>query len=501
MLAIKNISKRFPGVTALDQVNLELYPGMVNAIIGENGAGKSTLMKIISGVHTAYEGEIIYNGQPVQFADTRQAEEAGIAIIHQELNLVPGLSIAENVFLGKEILNQWGMLDKRKMNELTRQLLDKLKLTLKPGVKVSALKVGEQQLVEIAKALLVKAEVIIMDEPTSAISDKEAETLFTIINELKAEGKTIVYISHKLKELFRIADRYIVMRDGKTIGAGNMKETNPDALIGKMVGRQIETTAATQAITGKDELLRVGNICLGDTGLSRRKIIKNISFSLYKGEILGIYGLLGSGRSELMETMVGLHSKRCSGQLYLDGKLQKMRTPAHAIQNGMVLVPEDRKVQGLILDQDVKTNISIAVLRQLQKWNIFIDPVRESQLVKKFIGQLSIKTGSQNTKVKNLSGGNQQKIVLAKCLATSPKVLLLDEPTRGIDINAKYEIYQLMRQLAAEGMGIIIVSSELPEILSVSNRVLVIAEGELTADLPIEEATEDIILKYAIHKN
>ena len=501
MLIAKNITKKFSGVTALDNINLELYPGKVNAIIGENGAGKSTLMKIFSGVYAGYDGDIIYKNKTVRFSNIKEAEASGIAIIHQELNLIPDLNITENIFLGKEIINAWGVMNKTKMQEKVQQLLGKLKLTIKPDARVSSLRTGQQQLIEIAKALLLNAEVIIMDEPTSAISDKEVETLFTIINELKAEGKTIVYISHKLKELFQIADRYIVIRDGRTIDAGNMKETTPDSIIQKMVGRKIESAGNSTTISLKDELLRVQGITLTGSASLNRKTLKDISFSLHKGEILGIYGLMGSGRSELVETIFGLHPGRSSGQLYVNGKLQTIHTPAQAIKAGVALVPEDRKTQGLIINQDIKTNITITILQQLQRWGLIINTVKELQLVKKLIDQLSIKTSSVKNKAGNLSGGNQQKIVLAKWLATNPKVLLLDEPTRGIDINAKYEIYKLMKTLAGQGMGIIMISSELPEILSVSDRVLVIAEGELTANIPVQEANENNILKWAIQKN
>lgn len=362
MLIAKNISKRFSGVIALDNITLELHPGKVNAIIGENGAGKSTLMKILSGVYQEYEGDIIYNGKVMQFTSVKEAEAAGISIIHQELNLVQDLSIRENIFLGKEIINRWGVLDKEKMNTRATQLLDQLKMKVKPTATISSLKTGEQQLVEIAKALLVNAEVIIMDEPTSAISDKEVETLFAIIHELKKKGKTIVYISHKLKELFQIADRYIVMRDGKTIESGSMNETTPDMLIQKMVGRKMETGQST-GITAKEELLKANSIRLTKAASSSQKALSNISFSLYKGEILGIYGLMGSGRSELVETIFGLHSRRSSGQVFVNGKLKKIDTPAEAIKAGIALVPEDRKIQGLILEQDVKTNMSIKIGR------------------------------------------------------------------------------------------------------------------------------------------
>lgn len=501
MLIAKNITKRFSGVTALDNISLELHPGNVNAIIGENGAGKSTLMKIFSGVHSQYEGEIILNDRSVHFSSTKDAEAAGIAIIHQELNLVPYLTIIDNIFLGGELTNAWGILEKKKMREKTIQLLKRLNLDIDPDTKISSLKVGQQQLVEIAKALHVDAAIIIMDEPTSAISDKEVENLFSIIAELKAQGKTIAYISHKLNELFQIADRFIVIRDGATVDSGEMKSTNHDELIQMMTGRKI-LIQRNETISQKNkELLQLKNICLKNAVNRYAEILHNISLTLYTGEIIGIYGLMGAGRTELMETIFGLHPKLSSGEIKINDTPIKLRSGSDAINAGIVLVPEDRKLQGLSISQSVRSNMSITILKQLERWGIMLNRKKEVALSREYIQQLAIKTSSTETIVKNLSGGNQQKIVLAKWLAKKPKVLLLDEPTRGIDINAKSEIYKLIKQLATEGMGIIMASSELPEILAVSDRVLVMCEGELTANIPIREATEATILKYAIHKN
>ena len=479
---------------------MELYPGRVNAIIGENGAGKSTLMKILSGVYPDYEGEIIYNDKPVKFSGTKEAEQAGIAIIHQELNLVPYLSITENIFLGRELTTAFGILDKKEMRRQAGRLLEKIKLKVDPDRRIAELKVGEQQLIEIAKALQVNARVIIMDEPTSAISEKECDNLFAIIGELKAEGRMIVYISHKLKELFTIADRYIVMRDGSVIGSGDMKDTSQEAIIQQMTGRKLEQSRRA-ANPGLQPLLQIKELGLKNANAPGHYRLRAISFTLGKGEILGIYGLMGSGRTELLETIFGLHPARCSGELVMEGKPLRCGSPAGAIKAGIALVPEDRKAHGLILNQDIRKNISITILQQLERWGIILNQAKEMQLSRDYIQQLAIKTSSPYKKAGELSGGNQQKIVLAKWLATQPKVLLLDEPTRGIDINAKYEIYDLMRRLAADGMGIVMVSSELPEILAVSDRVLVMAEGQLTADLPVEEATEAGILKHAIQKN
>ena len=501
MLAAKNITKKFSGVTALSNISLELYPGKVNAIIGENGAGKSTLMKIFSGVYTEYEGEIILNEKTVKFHNTKEAEDAGIAIIHQELNLVPYLSVAENIFLGREITNVLGILDKRRMNDKTEQILARLNLNVDPNTKIAELKVGQQQLMEIAKALHTNAALIIMDEPTSAISDKEVDNLFGIINQLKAEGKTIAYISHKLKELFTIADRFIVLRDGATIDSGDIKDVSQDELIQKMTGRKLNLERTDKSPGIASALFSVEKVCLRHPLLRATNILTDISFTLHEGEILGIYGLMGAGRTELMECIFGLHPKNSTGEIKVKGKNCKIKTPADAIACGIALVPEDRKLHGLILNQTIKSNISLTVLKQIENWGFILSNKKEKTLSDSYISKLSIKTSSDKNAAKNLSGGNQQKIVLAKWLATHPQILLLDEPTRGIDINAKSEIYKLMKILAEEGIGIIMVSSELPEILAVSDRVLVICEGTLTASIPIEEATEAKILKYAIHKN
>lgn len=501
MLIARNITKKFAGVTALNNVNLELHTGKVNAIVGENGAGKSTLMKILSGVYTQYEGDIIFNGNKVRFASTREAEDAGIAIIHQELNLVPHLTIAENIFLGKELANSWGMLDKAKMNSHTKRLLEKVNLNLRPDTLISKLKVGQQQLVEIAKALHANAEVIIMDEPTSAITDKEVDHLFAIIDELKAEGKIIVYISHKLKELFLKADRYTVLRDGADITSGDMSTISQDELVEKMAGRKVVIEKNISEAIYNEPLLQVKNISLKNAQDVGSYLVKDVSFTLHKGEILGLYGLMGAGRTELIETIYGLHPRLGKGEIIIEGALKKITTPGRAIASGIMLVPEDRKLQGLCLELGVRKNISVAVLKQLEENGLFLNMRKETALAKDYIQQLNIKTASQNTLSKNLSGGNQQKIVIAKWLAKSPKVLLLDEPTRGIDVGAKSEIYKLIKELASTGVGVLVVSSEIPEVLALANRVLVMCEGEITADMPVANANEANMLTSAIHKN
>ena len=499
MLVAENITKRFSGITALDNVCLELHSGKVNAIIGENGAGKSTLMKILSGVYAEYEGRIIYKSQPVRFQNTRQAQAAGIAIIHQELNLIPYLSITENIFLGREITNGLGLLDKKQMFEQTSEILKRLQLNVDPDTKMASLKVGQQQVVEIAKALLFDAEVIIMDEPTSAISESEVDVLFSLIAQLKKENKTIAYISHKLDELFRIADRFIVLRDGKTIESGDMPGMTHDSIIQKMVGREIKIVRKVMATKKENPLFSVKNISLKHPSRKNDLLLKNISFSLSKGEILGIFGLMGAGRSELMETIFGLHSKHATGNIDIEGKGIPISSPADAIVAGLALVPEDRKKDGLVPGLDVRTNICLTTLSDLQTMGL-LNAKKETSLARKYTLDLRIKTSSDKQLAKYLSGGNQQKVVLAKWLATKPKILMLDEPTRGIDINAKNEIYKLILQLANDGLGIIVVSSELPEILAVCDRILVMAEGSITAEFTATEAMEDNILKAAIPK-
>lgn len=482
MLVAENITKSFSGVTALQDVCLELHPGKVNAIIGENGAGKSTLMKILSGVYTEYQGKIVLNSVPVNFRNAKDAQEAGIAIIHQELNLVSELTVTENIFLGREITNSLGLLDQTRMYQKTKELLKRLHLNIDPSSKVASLKVGQQQVVEIAKALLLDASVIIMDEPTSAISESEVEVLFDIISKMKSEGKVIAYISHKLNELFRIADRFIVLRDGSVIESGEMKEVTADAIVQKMVGREIRTVRKVDNCSKTEVLLAVKET--------------STSFNLHKGEILGIFGLMGAGRTTLIESIFGLHQPI---DIEINNNIKSIHSPLDAINAGVALVPEDRKKDGLILGLDVRANVCVTTFDDLKSFGL-LDEKKETDLTSKYVNDLQIKVASQKQLVGTLSGGNQQKVVLAKWLATNPKVLMLDEPTRGIDVNAKNEIYKMILQLADEGLGIIMVSSELPEILAISDRILVMADGEITAEFEASEATESKILKQAMPK-
>lgn len=496
MLVVENISKRFAGIPALDNINLEIHAGEVTAIIGENGAGKSTLMKILSGVYPDYEGKILFKGKEVRFNNPKQAQEQGIAIIHQELNLIPHLSITENIFLGRE-LTDWAGLDKKAMRLQTEHLLKRLKLNIDPDTAMIDLKVGQQQVVEIAKALLTESDVIIMDEPTSAISESEVKVLFEIIDDLRKDNKAIVYISHKLDELFKIADRYIVLRDGKLIESGSMEGINADDIIRKMVGREINLIRSKDCKAHLEELLCVENLYLKNPNQKNEYLLKDISFNLNKGEILGVFGLMGAGRTELLEAIFGLHPKLSKCEMTIEGKEISISSSMDAIHAGLALVPEDRKKDGLVLGLNVQKNIGITTLKDMETLGI-LSLWKESQLCDKYRGDLNIKTSSGKQSADSLSGGNQQKIVIAKWLATNPKIFLLDEPTRGIDINAKNEIYKLILALADKGMGIIMVSSELPEILAVSDRVMVLAEGAVTAQIPISEANEEVILKAAI---
>lgn len=498
VLQAKNITKQFGGVTALNNVNLEVHTGKVNVIVGENGAGKSTLMKILSGVYPSYQGELLLNGERVQFNSPKEAMQKGIAIIHQELNLIPYLSITENIFLGREIHTSFGFLNTKEMYKQTKGLLMRLDCDLDPNTLVSDLRVGEQQLIEISKALLEEAKIVIMDEPTSAISDTEVEVLFKIITSLKEQNVSILYISHKLDELFLIADRFIGLRDGEIAGTiEDVSNTTKDDLIKLMVGRDIKNKYQKESIVLGEEVLRINNISLPRVYNTSEYIIKNINLSVKKGEVLGIFGLMGAGRTELLETLFGLHPKRMSGDIYIENKKVAIKSVMDAIKYGLGLVPEDRKEDGLVLPMEITKNVSMANVDNVVK-NNFLNTALETQLAKNYIEALKIKTPSETQLAKNLSGGNQQKVVLSKWLATKPKVLFLDEPTRGIDVNAKNEIYHVIHDLAKDGIGIIVVSSELPEIMAISDRILVLSDSGITGEFNQNNANEEAIMKAAI---
>jgi len=500
ILKVENITKTFSGVTALNNVNLKLSGGKVTALIGENGAGKSTLLKIMAGIYTDYEGVITLKGQPTRFAAPKDAQDSGISIIHQELNLIPNLTVAQNIFLGRELINDLGFLDESNMNQKTKALLNRLKLAVKADEIVSSLKVGQQQIVEIAKALLTESEVLFMDEPTSAIGESEVAVLFKIIHQLKAEGKSIVYISHKLDELFVLADEFVVLRDGQVVGQGEMNQISRDKLIGMMAGREINMTRKSERKISGERVLQVQNLNLKNPQNAQRPILQNINFELKKGEVLGIYGLMGAGRTELCESLFGLHGRLSTGTITLEGKKIHFRSPDQAIASGMALVPEDRKKNGIVPDMSVGENISLTVMGKVTKLGLLNEKL-QSKLYDKYVSSLRIKVTSKNQFIRNLSGGNQQKVILAKWIERDPKVLMLDEPTRGIDINAKNEIYELITKLASTGISVIMVSSEIPEVLAISDRILVMCEGRITAEFSSEEATENKIMHACIPEN
>jgi ribose transport system ATP-binding protein len=496
MLKIESVSKRFPGVRALHDVSFEVVPGEVHALIGENGAGKSTLMKILSGVYTDYEGEVLLDGQLLTLGGPREAQRRGIAIIHQELNLIPELTVAENIFLGREPRTGAGLLDVTRMEQESRSLLNRLNLAIPPDRPVKWLRVGEQQLVEVAKALSLDARLLILDEPTSALSQAEIDRLFTVIAALKDHGVTMIYISHKFDEIFRIADRVTVLRDGECIGTRSIAEADQQSLIRMMVGRSLSDLFPKEVATVGEEALRVEHLDLLP-GRGGGRTLSDISFTLRRGEILGIAGLMGAGRTELLETLYGVHSaQRVHGRIEIAGQEQRITSPRDAIRAGLAFVTEDRKTQSLILKLSVAHNLTLAALHRFLRFNV-VKSREENDAVERSIEQLRIKTPSSNIDVDKLSGGNQQKVALAKCLLTRPRVLLLDEPTRGIDIGAKVEIYGLISRLAQEGAAVVIASSELLELLAMCDRIVVLCEGRLTAELSRSEATQERIMEAA----
>ena len=496
ILKAENITKKFPGVTALDSVNLEIVSGRVNAIVGENGAGKSTLMKILSGVYQDYEGRFFIDGQEVSFKNPREAQDHGMAIIHQELNLISHMSVAENIFLGREFINRFGFINYKRLHKESSILLQQLKLDISPTALVSSLRVGQQQLVEIAKALSLDARIIIMDEPTSAISEQEVAVLFDVINNLVKNGVTIVYITHKLDELFKISDFLTVLRDGKFVGTDSIHNLSHDDIVRMMVGRDVQSFFIKNHQTSEEVVLHVDRLSLPHPIHTDKHLLKNIDIDVHKGEVLGIFGLMGAGRTELLETLFGLHPD-ATGTVRISDQTVEITSPAQAIASGLAFVPEDRKLDGLVLNMNIAQSISLASIGQIDRHG-FLSSSLENQLASQYAQKLAIKSPSMQQIVENLSGGNQQKVVLAKWLATQPQVLLLDEPTRGIDINAKNEIYRIINELAQSKLGIVMVSSELPEILAIADRILVLARGRLTGEFMQKEATEEKLLAAAV---
>lgn len=495
---MRGIVKSFPGVRALDGVDLDIFAGEVHALLGENGAGKSTLMKVISGVHQPEAGEIRIDGQPMHFTTAREAERAGIAIIYQELNLIPGMSVAENIWLGREPKSRLGLVDFGRMRRDALAELEQLEAGIDPDQAVSGLSVGEQQLVEIARALSLHARIVIMDEPTSALSDAEVKKLFRVIERLRQNGVAVIYITHKLDEIFAIADRVTVLRDGARVATRLVSETAAAELINLMVGRDLVSLFPGRQGERRDEILRVEGLTVGHPVQAGRRLLEGIDLVLHRGEILGIAGLLGSGRTELLMTLFGAPPGLVErGRIQMAGKTVHIQRPAQAIRHGLALVTEDRKQQGLFLQLPVIANVTIASLARAVRYGILRHSL-ETALVEDYAGKLRMKVPALAGLVETLSGGNQQKAILARWLLTGPRVLLLDDPTRGIDVGAKAEIYQLMRQFAAEGMGIILVSSELPEILELSDRILVLRAGRINGEFCRGEASEAAIMQAAV---
>ncbi|ASY81515.1 ribose ABC transporter ATP-binding protein RbsA [Pectobacterium polaris] len=491
LLQLQGITKSFPGVKALSGAALNVYPGKVMALVGENGAGKSTMMKVLTGIYRKDAGSIHFLGQEVDFNGPKASQEAGIGIIHQELNLIPQLTIAENIFLGREFTNRFGRIDWNKMYAEADKLLKRLNLRYDSRRMVGDLSIGDQQMVEIAKVLSFESKVIIMDEPTDALTDTETASLFSVIKELQSQGCGIVYISHRLKEIFEICDDITVFRDGQFIGERPVSDLEEDTLIEMMVGRKLEDQYPRSNKAPGEVRLKVQN--LSGPG------VDSVSFTVRKGEILGVAGLMGAGRTELMKILYGA-LPRTGGNVTLDGRDVVTRKPQDGLANGIVYISEDRKRDGLVLGMSVKENMSLTALRYFSHAGGRLKHAEEQLTVADFIRLFNVKTPSMEQPIGLLSGGNQQKVAIARGLMTRPNVLILDEPTRGVDVGAKKEIYQLINQFKEEGLSIILVSSEMPEVLGMSDRIIVMHEGRLSGDFPIEQATQEALMAAAVGK-
>lgn len=490
MLEMTDIEKRFPGVHALKNCHFDLKKGEIHALIGENGAGKSTLMKILTGVYGKDGGTILYNGEEINVTTPKEAQNLGISIIHQELNLMPDLTAAQNIFIGREATKLGGLyLSESKQNRAAKSLFELLNLDLDPKTKVRDVTVAKQQMIEIAKALSFNSKILIMDEPTAALTESEIRELFKIIAGLKEQGVGIVYISHRMEELFEISDRITVMRDGEYIATKTTAETSMDEIIRLMVGRTIyEPPKEASHVKGNNVVLEVKNLNAG-------KEVKDVSFSLRRGEILGFAGLMGAGRTETARAVFGA-DKIDSGEIFINGKKAHIRSPKDAVKHGIGYLSEDRKQFGLALGMNIEANTVLANYENFNTGGIVNDK-KAAEAAKKYVDMLKTKTPSTKQLVGNLSGGNQQKVVIAKWLCRDCDILIFDEPTRGIDVGAKSEIYKLLTDLAEQGKSIIMISSELPEILRMSDRVVVMCEGRITGTLDISEADQEKIMKYA----
>ena len=493
ILELRSISKYFPGIHALEKVDFRVRPAEVHALIGENGAGKSTLVKILSGVYQPTEGTIRCSGQAADFKNPHIAQAAGISTIHQEATMFPDLTVTENIFMGHHVRGARSrLLDWRSMGKRTRALLDQLEIDIDPKAIVKNLSVAERQMIEIVKALSINASVVIMDEPTSALTLNEVEHLYKIIRRLKEQGKAVIFISHKFDEIFAIADYYTVLRDGQYVGEGRVAETTVNDLIRMMVGRSLNQ------LFPKSEVEQ-GEVVLAASGLSSEGVFDDVSFELHKGEILGFFGLVGAGRSEVMRALFGI-DPLTSGTVLLEGKQVRIKKPNEALELGIGFVPEDRQLQGAIVEMSINDNATLAVLSSLSPKG-FLDKKRQNEVTEKFGTLMQVKASGWDQLVNNLSGGNQQKVVLAKWLAADPRILILDEPTKGIDVGTKAAVHKLISELAGQGMGIILVSSELPEILGMADSVIVMHEGVQTARFDRSECdSEKIMMAATGHK-
>lgn len=504
ILEMRNITKLFPGVKALDNVNFRVKEGEIHALVGENGAGKSTLMKVLSGVypHGTYTGDILYKGKICEFRDIKQSENLGIAIIHQELALIPFLSIAENIFLGNEQVKS-GIINWNDTITRTRELLGKVGLDESPNTLITNIGVGKQQLVEIAKAFSKKVQLLILDEPTAALNDEDSDNLLKLLLEFKKQGLTSILISHKLNEVSKVADSITILRDGATIETLDVKKDNitEDRIIKGMVGRDLVNRFPKRESSIGGIIFEVKNWNVYHPLHDDRKIIDDVNFNIRRGEVVGIAGLMGAGRTELAMSIFGRsYGKKISGHIYKDGKEVHLTNVNKAIENGVAYVTEDRKNYGLVLIEDVKKNMTLASLNKISKANIVNDN-QEILEAEKYRKKLNIKCSSILQKTLNLSGGNQQKVVLSKWIFAGPDILIMDEPTRGIDVGAKYEIYTVINQLVSEGKGVLLISSELPEILGMCDRIYVMSEGKITGELSREAASQEKIMKYVIGHN
>ncbi|MEX1663543.1 sugar ABC transporter ATP-binding protein [Thioclava sp. 15-R06ZXC-3] len=492
LLSVENISKSFPGVKALDDVTFDVFPGEVHALVGENGAGKSTLMKVLAGLHRADAGQIVYQGAPVRITSPLDARQMGILLIHQELSLSPELSVAENIYLGAWPTNAFGVLKKRKLRRDAQAALDALGLDIRPDIRVGDLSIARQQMVEIARALAFNANVVIFDEPTASLTDAEKDQLFTTIRSLKAKGVGIVYISHKMDEIFEITDRITILRDGTLQGTVWTRETDVNHITRMMIGRTLDSYFVRAKENFGDEMLRV-------EGLSKAGLFEDVNFAVRGGEVLGLYGLVGAGRSEVVETIFGVRDAT-AGTLYWQGQPAVFPTPRQAISMGLALVPESRKEQGLVLGMGGRENTSLPHLRMFSDATL-MNRSRELATYEEYRSLLDIRTTGPEQPVATLSGGNQQKFVLAKWLCSGPKLIILDEPTRGIDVGSKSAIHELIAGLAEKGLAVIVISSEMPEVLGVSHRVLAMSEGHIVAEFTGDMMTEENLIDAVSHQS